>query len=788
MGNDDTNILGMMPPNAKIKVYWDDTTDNYTREAKNRVRAHFSKKYGVNRKNVNVIFRPIKIDEHGNTIDMCQAGIDNINDTGYQRQLFKEWLDREKKVVDFDRLIALDDKVNSALKIEEFSTRQRKWNLKWLKINNLLCFGDNEPIYFNKLKGITLVVSEPKNQGGKTTFSMEAVRYLIFGTTSKNDRNEELFNSFSESDEVLVKGGIEIEDEEFIIERKLTRRATKDGGYTVKGGVEYYQLMADGSEKDLKGEESSDTLKKIKDTIGSESDFEIIISANAKNLEDLIDTKPTERGKLLTRFIGLEPIELKEGKARELYNEFAKKMISNQFDVIQLETEIVDHEENIVTNTELLNSLNTSLVDVKDDITEKTNEKEALIGKKYNIDDEIIKMNPKTVQEQIDSYTEKGLTAKTRVDLIKPRLTEIGDVTFDEDVHQARTSEDKLISIAKSKNESEISRLNNLIEDLKNSEICPTCNRPLEGVDNSGKIVEHTKSIKDITKTIKSQDDRLAEIVTELTSFADTKKLVNERNTLELERDKLEVEMDSLRNKIKDKRNQLKQYNLNNDAIDLNKKWDMEIAIIQTNIQTLEFKRDGLIKSVQSTETDIKNDEADIVKKEAIIEKIKKEDQIEKIFKIYIDMVGKRGISKLVLRSVIPIINAELHRLLDDVCNFDIELYLNDKNDVEFLIIMDGVEKKLKSASGLERFASSIALRTVLGRVSYLPKPNFLQFDEIFGPVASENLDSMKSLFDKILDWYDTIMLITHNDIVKDWADNIVTIKKVNNVSTISMK
>jgi DNA repair exonuclease SbcCD ATPase subunit len=151
-------------------------------------------------------------------------------------------------------------------------------------------------------------------------------------------------------------------------------------------------------------------------------------------------------------------------------------------------------------------------------------------------------------------------------------------------------------------------------------------------------------------------------------------------------------------------------------------------------------------------------------------------------------MCWKRGISKLVLRSVIPIINAELHRLLDDVCNFDIELYLNDKNDVEFLIIMDGVEKKLKSASGLERFASSIALRTVLGRVSYLPKPNFLQFDEIFGPVASENLDSMKSLFDKILDWYDTIMLITHNDIVKDWADNIVTIKKVNNVSTISMK
>jgi DNA repair exonuclease SbcCD ATPase subunit len=784
MGNNDTMYV---PSNAKIKVYWDDTTENYTREAKNRIRSHFSKKYGVNRKNVNVIFRPFKIDENGNTIDMCQAGIDNIMDINYQRKLFKEWLEREKKVVDFDRLIALDDKVNSALKIEEFSTRQRKWNLKWLKINNFLCFGNNEPVYFSRLKGITLVISEPKNQGGKTTFSMEAVRYLLFGTTSKNDRNEEIFNSYSDSDEVLVRGGIDIEDEEFIIERKLTRRATKEGSYTVKGSVEYYQLMADGSEKDLKGEESSETLAKIKDTIGSEADFEIIISANSKNLEDLIDTKPTERGKLLTRFIGLEPIEMKESKARELYNEFAKKMTSNQYDIIQLETEITEHLEDIVSNGELLTSLNDGLLEVKGEIIKSVNKKEDLIGKKYNIDDEILKTNPDTIESDISEYTTKGLAANARVELIKVRLTEIGDIEFDEDLYQATTTEDKTISIAKTKNDSEINRLTNLIEDLKNGEICPTCNRPLEGVDNSAIILEHNSTIDSLVEKNKVYNLRLINIEKELLEFSDTKKLVTERNSLELERDKLLVEMDSLRNKIKSKRTQLKQYNLNNDAIEMNKKWDMEIAIVQTEIQTLEFKRDGLIKSIQLTETDIQTDTNDITKKEAIIVKIKKEDQIEKIFKIYIDMVGKRGISKLVLRSVIPIINAELHRLLDDVCNFDIELYLNDKNDVEFLMILDGIEKKLKSASGLERFASAIALRTVLGRVSYLPKPNFLQFDEIFGPVAVENLDSMKALFDKILDWYDTIILITHNDVVKDWSNNIVTIKKVNNISTISV-
>ena len=44
----------------------------------------------------------------------------------------------------------------------------------------------------------------------------------------------------------------------------------------------------------------------------------------------------------------------------------------------------------------------------------------------------------------------------------------------------------------------------------------------------------------------------------------------------------------------------------------------------------------------------------------------------------------KNGISKLVLSSVIPIINYELTRLLDEVCDFEIQLEINNKNEVDF--------------------------------------------------------------------------------------------------------
>ena len=54
----------------------------------------------------------------------------------------------------------------------------------------------------------------------------------------------------------------------------------------------------------------------------------------------------------------------------------------------------------------------------------------------------------------------------------------------------------------------------------------------------------------------------------------------------------------------------------------------------------------------------------------------------------------------------------------------------------------------LKSGSGLETTLASLALRCVLGRISTLPKPNIIVFDEILGKVANINLDYVKIFFD----------------------------------------
>ena len=246
--------------------------------------------------------------------------------------------------------------------------------------------------------------------------------------------------------------------------------------------------------------------------------------------------------------------------------------------------------------------------------------------------------------------------------------------------------------------------------------------------------------------------------------------------------------MGSLRNQITEKKNDLKKYKTNQSAIELNRKIDSEVSMVKTNLVVKEHSKDDLIGKIQKVTQDIERNTRDIEPKTKLIEVIKKEEEIERIYKVYIDLVGKKGISKLVLRSVLPIINSEVQRLLEDVCDFEIEIFIDDKNDVQFLLNKDDVSRLLKSGSGFEKTAASLALRGVLGKLSTLPMPNFITFDEVLGKVANENIEKLKPLFDKIKNMYDIVFLITHNDIIKDWGDNVITVVKENNISKLTLK
>ena len=136
---------------------------------------------------------------------------------------------------------------------------------------------------------------------------------------------------------------------------------------------------------------------------------------------------------------------------------------------------------------------------------------------------------------------------------------------------------------------------------------------------------------------------------------------------------------------------------------------------------------------------------------------------------------------------MVPLINQELYRLLVDSCHFILEMNINDKNEVEFIMIdiETRIVKPLNSGSGYERTISSLALRSVLTKISSLPKPNIVVMDEVFGKIADENLEMVGEFFKKIKNYFEHIFVISHNSLIRNWSDNLIMLKKEDNISSV---
>jgi DNA repair exonuclease SbcCD ATPase subunit len=198
--------------------------------------------------------------------------------------------------------------------------------------------------------------------------------------------------------------------------------------------------------------------------------------------------------------------------------------------------------------------------------------------------------------------------------------------------------------------------------------------------------------------------------------------------------------------------------------------------------------REEKLLNIKGYQKDIEASDARILRFKETKKEIVKDEIINKIYSTYGIIFGKNGISKMILGTMIPIINSYLNQMMFDTVPFKLTIRLNDKNEVEFWMVDDegDVEKKLNSGSGYESTISLLALRCVLSKVCSLPKPNIIVFDEVFGQIADENMPLLGGFFERMKEYFDSMFVITHNPMMLDWADNIINVKKINNLTYLS--
>lgn len=773
----ETNLDVDILENPYVQVVWEDSPENFTQEKIKSVKHYFQKKY--NSTNVNVVTKS-KIDE------ISQENVDvsiNIMDKNYQQELIKSMLGSRGQSQYLDQILKIDSAVENKMIVNEVEiTPFKKWYIKNIEFSNFLSYGENQKLDFDKCNGITVVESDPPNFGGKTVLTVDLLLFLFFNTTTKTQKAEEIFNKFTTKDVVNVKGDIIIDGEEYVIARKVERKKSKSGEWNVKTELEFFKKLSDGQLLNFTGEQRRETENFIKKSIGNIDDFLMTILTTASNLEDLIDSKPTARGQVLSRFLGLDFLKKKEEYGKEIHSSFSKGMISNVYNTESLKDQITLSKEKIENLKLLIESTKKKISDVDSRLQTGEEYKDNLIRTKYNdIDHDLIILDPIKLDNEINTYIENSKKIQESINSIKVvKPTEF----YYEDKHDEIRKQitNTLISISNVKNK--ISEINLLVQKFGDGIQCEHCGIKLMDAKITKEKISELSKWKDDLLELESRHKELTEIDQ---TFTSSKKEFDEYERNKLIKEKYEVSLESNNIKLEQSKDKRKKYLEVQDKIKKNNEIDAQLVKAKMRITELIDEKRGYEKSILTNQNEIENLNQTIEKNKDLLIKIAEEFEKEKVYKIYLEIFGKNGISKTIMKTMMPLINSELQRLLQDSCYFNLEVKINEKNEVEFIMIDNstGIEKPITSGSGYERTIAAMALRAVLSKVCSLPKPNITVWDEVFGKISNENLEMVGEFFSKMKEYFEKIFVITHNPLVNNWANNIVRISKKDNISKV---
>ena len=117
--------------------------------------------------------------------------------------------------------------------------------------------------------------------------------------------------------------------------------------------------------------------------------------------------------------------------------------------------------------------------------------------------------------------------------------------------------------------------------------------------------------------------------------------------------------------------------------------------------------------------------------------------------------------------------------MLANVVDFEVFFEESGNNRLDIYIKHPKHDARpLEIGSGAEKSIAAMAIRLALLNVSTLPKPNLFILDEPGTSLDEENMEGFVRILDLVKTHFDTVILISHLDSLKDCVDTQLLIDK----------
>ena len=768
---------------------------DYNDQKKEELRREIAEKYRLPLRNVIVNFSPITRDENGEAVVLASNITSDIQDPSFQLHLFEDYIKlRGIEGINFNEIISIDKAVNEYVNLDD-SRKNKTYKLKYLKWDNYLSYGRGNYYDFTNLHGLVLLNGQPENQCGKTSFSIDLLRFALFGKSEKVSTLDSVFNVYlPEETEVVVEVGLEIEGTDYVIRRTITRpplpKRTEKSKCRQK--VEYFQLTNDRYEiiNNCEGESTQETNNIIRASIGSIDDYNLIVSATAYTLADLLHIGQTDRSKLFSRWLGLLTIEEKEEIAKEIWKKKVQaNLLSNSYNKAVLEEDVKAQKNNFENNNKQINSLDETLNGIAAHLVELDKERTGYLLGYKETKGHVENVDVNTVEKKIVTLQNELTKRRGEMARYKDEYKEVRNASYDEDAYNAEKETINSINVR----QTELRTLINLLKEddkridrLLSEGTCPTCGHIVD--------VKEQESFKKINQTKK--DSYIAEGVANKTLLSEAQSKIEvmekahgaltTKQHLELRMVALKSNIELIKSQIGELERKKCEFEENKESIRINNELSIKLRNLDVTISSETKRKENTIRNIEYLKHENKDILHKIDEEKKIIDTLIKEEDIIRSWKVYLQMLGKDGIVKIVIKEALPIINNEIRRLLSDICDFDVEIRLSEENRICVELVRDGKRLDLGlAASGYETTMASIALRSALCSISNLSHPNFCTMDEIIGPIGVSNYDNLHELLLRVSENYQFILHISHVESVWDWHNAQITVYKEGNVSKL---
>lgn len=605
-------------------------------------------------------------------------------------------------------------------------------------------------------RGLVLIQGKNKdaeafdsNGAGKSSMFSDAPLWCLYGMTARGHKGDEVVNRFSKKNTMVCVG---IEDDNGIDNYEVRRyRKHKD----FKNSV---MLFHNG--KNITGRSDIETDQMIVDLL--QMDFQSAVNSVffGQGISKMFaSASDADQKKILELMLQIDILKVCQDKAKKLLSD-----MESERKTLYDKSVLYMKERNILQKT--VEDLQTKEAELEQQISSII---AGLVILKDKYESELNSL------ESVDGLVEDKENLIQLVGRSKERLLEFSQ--YDKLKLELAGDENGLkreINTLKSTIASETKKLDNILKGKDVPKVCEACGQDLPIRDTSHLEAHMGKIIKEKQETL---DEKVAEL-------EETQALLSKVNK-QLEGKKIiEQEIGDLQDAINDMVNDIVRIQ------EREKSLTRLISGVDSQIADQEKMRGTTYSTlIEKNIMDIERLESDIEKANLFL--VGYDEKIS-VYNFWVNAFGNQGIKSILLDSVTPFLNRQANHYLTRLADNSIEIKfttqtklksgeIRDKFAVE-VINENGDDNYKGNSNGEKRradLAVNMSLQDLVGSRSN-KSIDFIVYDEAFEGLDAIGCERLIGILEEKAKIYGTILVITHNENLKELFKKSITVRKEN--------